>query len=103
MTACILSGLASSIGAILLTSRITAANYTSGAGTDFDATIACLIGGITTVGGKCGMVHVFVGVLIYGLITNICNLMGISSEVQLIIKGIVLVVAMIMIAKRERR
>lgn len=103
MIACILSGLASAVGAILITSRLTAANYTSGAGTDFDATIACLIGGVTTIGGKGGMVQVFVGVMIYGLITNICNLMGISSEVQLIIKGAVLAVAMIMNAMKERR
>lgn len=103
MIACILSGMASAVGAILITSRLTAANYTSGAGTDFDATIACLIGGVTTVGGKGGMVQIFVGVMIYGLITNICNLMGISSEVQLIIKGVVLAVAMIMNAMKERR
>lgn len=103
MTVCILSGVASALGAILITSRLAAANYNSGLGTDFDATISCLIGGVATVGGKGSMVQIFVGVMIYGLITNICNLMGISSEVQMIIKGAVLAVAMIMNAMKERR
>jgi ribose/xylose/arabinose/galactoside ABC-type transport system permease subunit len=48
------------------------------------------------------MVQVFIGVLIYGLITNILNLAGVASVVQYIIKGLVLLFA-ISLDKLKRR
>ena len=53
-------------------------------------------------GGKGGMVQVFIGVTIYGLITNILNLLGVDSVVQYIVKGGILVLA-IALDKLKRR
>lgn len=88
-----LAGVFAAIAGIIMTARTTAASPNSGAGADFDAAIAAIIGGNSLVGGKGGMVQVFIGVVIYGLITNILNLMGINSVVQYIIKGAILLLA----------
>lgn len=88
-----MAGFFAAIAAIIMTARTTAASPKSGAGADFDAAIASIIGGNSLIGGKGGMTQVFIGVVIYGLITNILNLLGIDSVVQYIIKGAVLLLA----------
>lgn len=97
-----LAGIFAAVAAIVMTARTTAASPRSGAGADFDAAIATLIGGNSLIDGKGGMVQVFIGVLIYGLITNILNLLGVESVVQYIIKGLVLLLA-ICLDKLKRR
>lgn len=88
-----IAGFMSAVAAVIMTSRTTGASPNSGAGGDFDAAIASIIGGNSLVGGKGGMVQVLIGAIIYGLITNILNLMGVASVVQYIVKGCVLLLA----------
>lgn len=88
-----IAGVLAAVAAIIMTSRTTAGSPRSGTGADFDAAIASIIGGNSLVGGRGGMVQVFIGVIIYGLITNMLNLMGVSSVVQYIVKGVVLLIA----------
>ena len=96
------AGLLAAVAAIIMTSRTTAASPYSGTGADFDAAVASIVGGNSLVGGKGGMVQVFIGVLIYGLITNILNLIGVDSVVQYIVKGGILLLA-ICLDKLNRR
>lgn len=88
-----IAGVMSAFAAVIMASRTTGASPNSGAGGDFDAAIASIIGGNSLVGGKGGMVQVLIGAIIYGLITNILNLMGVASVVQYIVKGCVLLLA----------
>ena len=97
-----IAGLMAAVAAIIMTSRTTAASPYSGNGADFDAAIASIVGGNSLVGGKGGMVQVLIGVMIYGLITNILNLTGVDSVVQYIVKGAVLLLA-ICLDKLNRR
>jgi ribose transport system permease protein len=97
-----MAGLMAALAAIIMTSRTTAASPYSGNGADFDAAIASIVGGNSLVGGKGGMVQVLIGVMIYGLITNILNLTGIDSVVQYIVKGLILLLA-ICLDKLNRR
>jgi ribose transport system permease protein len=97
-----IAGLMAAVAAIIMTSRTTAASPYSGNGADFDAAIASIVGGNSLVGGKGGMVQVLIGVMIYGLITNILNLTGVDSVVQYIVKGAVLLLA-ICLDKLKRR
>ena len=97
-----MAGLMAALAAIIMTSRTTAASPYSGNGADFDAAIASIVGGNSLVGGKGGMVQVLIGVMIYGLITNILNLTGVDSVVQYIVKGLVLLLA-ICLDKLNRR
>lgn len=87
------AGVMAALAAIVMTARTTAASPRSGTGADFDAAIATIIGGNSLINGKGGMVQVFIGVLIYGIITNMLNLIGVESVVQYIIKGLILLLA----------
>lgn len=97
-----MAGFMAALAAIIMTSRTTAASPYSGNGADFDAAIASIVGGNSLVGGKGGMVQVLIGVMIYGLITNILNLTGVDSVVQYIVKGLILLLA-ICLDKLNRR
>jgi ribose/xylose/arabinose/galactoside ABC-type transport system permease subunit len=97
-----IAGFMAAIAAIIMTARTTAASPYSGNGADFDAAIASIVGGNSLVGGKGGMVQVVIGVMIYGLITNILNLTGVDSVLQYIFKGAILLLA-ICLDKLNRR
>lgn len=97
-----MAGFMAALAAIIMTSRTTAASPYSGNGADFDAAIASIVGGNSLVGGKGGMIQVLIGVMIYGLITNILNLTGVDSVVQYIVKGLILLLA-ICLDKLNRR
>jgi ribose/xylose/arabinose/galactoside ABC-type transport system permease subunit len=97
-----IAGMLAAVAAIIMAARTTAASPRSGSGADFDAAIATIIGGNSLIDGKGGMVQVFIGVLIYGLITNILNLMGVESHVQYIVKGIILLFAICLDKLKKR-
>ncbi|MDR0720200.1 MAG: ABC transporter permease [Treponema sp.] len=97
-----LAGCLAAVAGIVMVARTTAASPRSGSGADFDAAIATIIGGNSIIDGKGGMVQVFIGVLIYGLITNILNLMGVESHVQYIVKGAVLLFAICLDKLKKR-
>lgn len=97
-----IAGLLAAVSGIILTARTTAGGPNSGAGGDFDAAIASIIGGNSLIGGHGGMVQVLIGTLIYGLITNILNLNGVESAVQYIVKGAVLLLAICLDNLKER-
>jgi ribose/xylose/arabinose/galactoside ABC-type transport system permease subunit len=96
------AGILASIAAIVMVARTTAASPRSGTGADFDAAVATIIGGNSIIDGKGGMVQVFIGVLIYGLITNILNLLTVESHVQYIVKGAVLLLVICLDKLKER-
>ena len=97
-----LAGIFAAVSGILMAARTTAASPQSGVGADFDAAVSTIIGGNSIVDGRGGMLQVLMGVLIYGLITNILNLLGVASVVQYIIKGLILLFAICLDMLRKR-
>lgn len=63
--------------------------YYNGEGYDFECVTAVLLGGMTLAGGKGSMIGVFGGVLTVGLLTNVMNLLGISTFNQYLVQGLV--------------
>ena len=92
----VIAGVCAAIGGIIMSSRTTTAVYSMGNGADFDACIAVLIGGNVLGGGKGGMVETVIGVFIFGLISNLLNLAAAASEVQMILKGAILLLAILL-------
>lgn len=90
-----LCGFFTSIGAILLLSRLNSAQSATGAGFEFDVLTACVLGGVSSSGGKGTMLGAFIGVLIVGVLNNGLLLLNVSEYIQLVIKGIILLVAVI--------
>ncbi len=92
----VIAGFCAALAGIVMSSRTTSALYSMGNGYDFDAVIAVLIGGNVLGGGKGGMGQTLIGVLIYGLISNILNLALVAPVIQIILKGTILLLAIIL-------
>ena len=63
----------------------------AGSGLELDAIAAVVIGGTSLMGGRGGLAGTFVGVLIFGLLSDILQLQNINSNVQLLMKGLIIV------------
>lgn len=90
-----LCGFFTSIGAVLLLSRLNSAQSATGAGFEFSVLTACVLGGISVMGGRGSLFGAFVGVMIVGVLDNGLVLMNVSEYVQLVIKGCILLAAVI--------
>jgi ribose/xylose/arabinose/galactoside ABC-type transport system permease subunit len=99
------SGLMSAIAAIILTARLNSAQPIAGMMYELDAIAATVIGGTSLMGGEGTLGGTLVGALIMGVLRNGLNLLGVSSFLQQIVIGGVIVVAVLLdtILKRRNR
>lgn len=88
-------GFFTAIGAVLLLSRLNSAQSATGAGFEFSVLTACVLGGISVMGGRGSLFGAFIGVLIVGVLDNGLVLLNVSEYVQLVIKGAILLTAVI--------
>ncbi|HKX24965.1 MAG TPA: ABC transporter permease [Actinomycetota bacterium] len=95
VTAYVLSGFFSALAGVLLVSRLGIAQPNVGVGYELDAIAACVIGGAILGGGGGSVVGVLGGVLTLGLIDNLLNLFNVQSYYQQILKGVIIVVAVL--------
>ncbi len=91
----VIAGTCTGIAAVILTSRLSAGLPQVAAGYELDAIAAVVIGGTSLKGGKGGMVGTVIGVFIIGFINNGMDLMNVASYPQQIIKGIVIILAVL--------
>ncbi len=78
---------------ILQVINTVAANDSLGKGNEFPAIICCVIGGVSSSGGKGTMLGVLVGVLMYQTMKNCLQMLGFNSNTQLVLTGIILILA----------
>lgn len=95
-------GLFTAVGAVLLLSRLNSAQSATGAGFEFSVLTACVLGGVSVMGGRGSLFGAFIGVLIVGVLDNGLVLLNVSEYVQLVIKGVILLVAVIYDAMSKR-
>lgn len=88
-----LSGLFAGVAGVVMLSRTNSGQPVAGKGFEFDVLIAVVLGGVSVNGGVGKIFQVIAGVLIIGLLTNGLVLMNVNSYVQMVIKGIVLLLA----------
>ncbi len=98
-----LSGLTAGVAAIALTSWVTAAQPLAASGLELQSLAAVVVGGIALTGGSGSMLNAFFGVLILGVLSNALNMIGVSSFMQTLIIGLVIVVAVIIDRLRRGR
>lgn len=91
-----ISGLMASIAGIILTSRLSSAQPDAGTSYEMDAIAAVVLGGTSLAGGKGRMFGTLIGALIIGTLNNGMNLLGISSFYQQIVKGVVILIAVLL-------
>lgn len=89
-------GVCAAIAGIIMTSRINASQPNIGTGYETDAIAACVIGGTSFAGGVSTIPGTFIGIIIIGVIYNGMNLLRISSYMQTITKGILIIGAVML-------
>ena len=87
-----ISGVLSAIGAIVLVSRVTLADPTMGTPYMTQAILAVVVGGTALAGGRGSVLWTVVGVLLLVLLNNCLNLLGVSSYVQFMLWGLILII-----------
>lgn len=88
-----IGGMMTAMGALMLVCRVTNASPTVGLGYDNDAILSVVVGGTPLAGGKGNVFGTMLGVLLVTLLSNCMNLLGVSSHMQYVMKGAVLIFA----------
>jgi L-arabinose transport system permease protein len=91
-----LQGLVCAIAGILLASRITSGQPNAAEGLELSVISACVLGGVSLAGGRAAMTGVIVGVLIMGIAENVMNLLNIQAFYQYVVRGLILLVAVLL-------
>lgn len=92
----VVSGIMAALGGIIITARTTAGLPQAGQAYELDAIAAVVIGGTNLKGGKGALLGTIFGVLIIGVINNGLNLLGVSSYYQQVIKGSIIIFAVML-------
>lgn len=97
-----ISGFLAAFAGLVLSSRMFSGQPASGAGYEMDAIAACVLGGISMSGGTGRISGTVIGAIVIGIISNGLNLMGVSSFWQLVVKGAIILVAILIDSQKGR-
>jgi ribose/xylose/arabinose/galactoside ABC-type transport system permease subunit len=92
----VISGLSAGIAGILVAGRLGTGYPNAGVGYELDAIVAVVLGGTSLAGGRGSILGTIAAVFVLGVASNILNLMEISSFVQILVKGLIVVVAILL-------
>ena len=97
-----IGGLMAGVGALLLAARMNAAHPTAGIGYEFDAIAAVAVGGTSFERGNGWIFGTLLGVLVIGVLRNGLNLVGVTSAMQVVGIGLLVIVALLIDGLRGR-
>jgi len=98
-----ISGLSAAVCAVLLVARLDSAQPIAGIGYELDAIAAVVIGGTSLLGGSGSVIGTLIGALIMSVLRNGLNLLGVSSYLQQVAIGAVIIVAVLIDMALRRR
>jgi putative multiple sugar transport system permease protein len=98
-------GVLAAIAGIAVSSRLNAASPLAGQNFELDAIAACYIGGASATGGIGTIIGAIIGALVMGVLNNGMSILGVGSDIQQVVKGLVLLaaVAFDVLSKRKAR
>ena len=91
-----ISGGLAALAAVITTARTSVGSPVMGVGMELDVIATVVIGGASLSGGKGSAINTLLGVLILGMIGNIMNLMNIPAYSQQVIKGLIIIFAVLL-------
>ncbi len=95
-------GFCAGLAGILLASRLNSVTPTTAEGAEMDAIAAVIIGGTSMSGGSGSIVGTMIGAMIIAFISNGLNLLGVGQGPQKMVKGVIIVIAVIIDVVRRR-
>jgi ribose transport system permease protein len=98
----VIAGFCAGLAAIVLSSRISSAIPTMGAGFELNSIAAVVIGGTPLVGGRGNVWGTLTGVLLLGIISNGLNLLHVEGSWQYVVTGAIIIIAVIMHESRRK-
>ena len=97
------AGVTSAAAAVVLTARLNSAQPTAGTMYELDAIAATVIGGSSLLGGEGTVTGTLIGALIMGVLRNGLNLLNVSSFLQQVVIGVVIIGAVLVDMALKRR
>ncbi|XBS71779.1 ABC transporter permease [Acerihabitans sp. KWT182] len=97
-----LSGLACGLAGVLASTRTGVGSPVMSIGFELDVIAAVVVGGASLAGGKGTVVNTIIGVLILSIISNLMNLMNISGYNQQVVKGAIIIIAVMLESVKSR-
>lgn len=98
-----ISGLSAAVCSVILVARLDSAQPIAGMGYELDAIAAVVIGGTSLLGGSGSVIGTLIGALIMSVLRNGLNLLGVSSYLQQVAIGTVIIVAVLIDMALRRR
>jgi L-arabinose transport system permease protein len=99
----LIQGLVAALAGIILASRMTSGQPNAGQGFELNVISACVLGGVSLMGGRASISGVLVGVLIMGTVQNAMSLMNIDAFYQYLVRGTILLIAVLVDQLKNRR
>ena len=88
-----LGGLVCGVAGLIIASRLNSAQPALGQGYELDAIAATVIGGTSLSGGRGTMLGTIIGAFIMSVLTNGLRIMGVAQEWQIVVTGVIIIVA----------
>jgi ribose transport system permease protein len=98
----VISGGCAAIAGMLITSRFASGAPQNGTGYELQAIAAVVVGGTSLMGGRGSIIGTFFGALLIGVLYNVMNLLRVESYTQLIVLGVVILLAVVLDELRKR-
>ena len=98
-----IAGFLAGLSGFLMTSRVTIGQPTAAESDEMDAITACVVGGVSMTGGVGKPWGVVVGTLLITVIANGLDILGVSSHWQKIVKGLIIVIAVLIDVKGKSK
>ena len=90
-----ISGLSAGLAGLLLAGRLGTGYPLAGSGLELDAIVAVVLGGTALSGGRGSVIRSIGGVIVLSIVSNALNLLEVSAFVQMFIKGVIVVIAIL--------
>ena len=97
------SGACAGIAGLMTAARLSVGDPLAGNLVELDAIAAVVIGGTSLMGGSGGAVGTVAGALLLAILSNVLNLVGVSPFDQQIVKGLVIIAAVLLAARATKR
>ncbi|MDQ0220698.1 ABC transporter permease [Peribacillus cavernae] len=103
ITAYAISGALAGLGGLIMTARLSTGSALYAQGYELDVIAAVVVGGASLMGGKGFALNAVLGAFLIGIIRNILNLTGVASYPQMVIQGLIILVAVLLTTLAARK